>query len=174
MNCSSNSFPRQRSLARIAFLIAVVALPALDSYAQTRSGNDPYQKISFKTTKPCIIAATGEVTSLVKNNVELSVTEDWDCDGVPDAYDNCVGMPNPDQTDRDNNGIGDVCEAGVTIKAGPPTKSRSNAKVTVPAKGRSNKKSPPKPSRSKTKAKSSKEKQTADRSHSIAKTRRRR
>jgi len=83
-------------------------------------------------------------------------------------------MPNPAQTDTDNNGIGDVCEAGVTIKAGPPTKSSSNAKATVPAKGRSNKKSPPEPSGSRTKAKSRKDKQTADRSRSIAKTRRRR
>ena len=137
MYWSTDSFSLKTSLVRLAFVIAVVALPALGAYAQKQAAADPYQKISFKTTKPCTIPATGEVTSLVKNNVELSVTEDWDCDGVPDAYDNCVGMPNPAQTDTDNNGIGDVCEAGVTIKAGPPTKSRSNVKVIVPAKNKS-------------------------------------
>jgi hypothetical protein len=154
--------------------MAAVGLPALGAYAQKQAAADPYQEISFKITKPCMVAATGEVTALVKNGVELSVTEDWDCDGVPDAYDNCVGMPNPDQSDTDNNGIGDTCEAGVTIKAGPPTKSRSTIKAPVAAKTRSNKKSPPPESnRSKAIAKNRKHKQTDKRSRSIAKTRRR-
>jgi hypothetical protein len=136
MYCSTNSFPFKTTLVRLTFLIAVVALPALGAYAQKQAAADPYQKISFKTTKQCTIPATGEVTALIKSGVELSVTEDWDCDGVPDAFDNCVGMPNPDQTDNDNNGIGDVCEAGATIKAGPPAKSKSNARVKVPAKSK--------------------------------------
>jgi len=136
MYCFTNSFPRQNSLSRLAFLIAMVALPAVGAYAQKQGAADPYQKISFKTTKPCTVAATGEVTALVKSGVELSVTEDWDCDGVPDAYDNCVGIPNADQKDTDNNGIGDACEAAVTVKAEPPAKSRPIAKERVPAKSK--------------------------------------
>ena len=175
MYCFTNSFPRQRSFARLAFLIAVVALPAVGVFGQKQGAADPYQKISFKTTRPCTVAATGEVTALVKSGVELSVTEDWDCDGVPDAYDNCVGIPNADQKDTDNNGIGDACEAAVTVKAGPPVKSRPNVKTQVAAKETSHKKSPPPPnSRSNTKAKSRKHKKTDDRSRSIAKARRRR
>ncbi|MHC5023565.1 MAG: lamin tail domain-containing protein [Planctomycetota bacterium] len=35
---------------------------------------------------------------------------DADGDGIPDAEDNCPDLPNPDQSDCDNDGIGDVCE----------------------------------------------------------------
>jgi len=35
---------------------------------------------------------------------------DTDSDGVSDATDNCPKTPNPDQTDTDNNGVGDACE----------------------------------------------------------------
>jgi MYXO-CTERM domain-containing protein len=33
-----------------------------------------------------------------------------DGDGVPNATDNCPAVPNPDQTDTDGNGVGDVCQ----------------------------------------------------------------
>ncbi len=36
---------------------------------------------------------------------------DTDGDMVPDATDNCPAVFNPDQADRDNNGIGDACES---------------------------------------------------------------
>jgi len=35
---------------------------------------------------------------------------DLDLDGVEDSFDNCNGVPNPNQTDSDGNGIGDLCE----------------------------------------------------------------
>ena len=37
---------------------------------------------------------------------------DGDGDGVPDAEDNCRGVPNPDQADSDGDGLGDACEIG--------------------------------------------------------------
>ncbi len=38
------------------------------------------------------------------------VDGDIDGDGILDGVDNCINVPNPDQTDTDGNGVGDVCE----------------------------------------------------------------
>jgi hypothetical protein len=35
---------------------------------------------------------------------------DFDGDGIPDINDNCPDIPNPDQSDRDGDGIGNVCD----------------------------------------------------------------
>lgn len=36
---------------------------------------------------------------------------DVDFDGVPDELDNCPLVPNPDQVDTDEDGLGDVCDS---------------------------------------------------------------
>jgi hypothetical protein len=41
--------------------------------------------------------------------------DDADGDGVPDALDNCVDTPNPDQADADGDGVGDVCDSCPTV-----------------------------------------------------------
>ena len=38
--------------------------------------------------------------------------KDTDGDGIPDNFDNCPTVPNPDQADSNGNGIGDACDTG--------------------------------------------------------------
>jgi hypothetical protein len=45
---------------------------------------------------------------------------DRDKDGVPDFRDNCPDVPNPDQTDVDQNGIGAKCQTTTEIAPLPP------------------------------------------------------
>ncbi|MBW2495076.1 MAG: thrombospondin type 3 repeat-containing protein [Deltaproteobacteria bacterium] len=40
----------------------------------------------------------------------LALVDDVDGDGIPDAEDNCVEVPNQDQADLDLDGVGDVCD----------------------------------------------------------------
>lgn len=42
--------------------------------------------------------------------VDARCPGDLDCDGVPDAMDNCPTTKNADQHDEDNDGLGDVCD----------------------------------------------------------------
>ncbi len=50
------------------------------------------------------------VASIVPNPEYMRQQVDTDMDGVPDERDNCMALPNPDQTDLDRNGRGDVCD----------------------------------------------------------------
>lgn len=45
---------------------------------------------------------------------------DADRDGIPDVQDNCPKAANPDQTDVDRNGIGDICQTTPVIVPPPP------------------------------------------------------
>ena len=40
-----------------------------------------------------------------------ATTIDSDADGVPDSVDNCILVANPEQTDTDNDGFGNRCDA---------------------------------------------------------------
>ncbi len=51
-------------------------------------------------------------SSVYYDDVCIAPDVDTDGDDVPDACDNCPDAPNPDQSDTDNDGEGDACEAG--------------------------------------------------------------
>jgi len=51
----------------------------------------------------------------------LQGSADTDGDGIPDAQDNCPLVPNPDQRDSNNDGIGDACSASTPTPTPTPT-----------------------------------------------------
>ena len=59
----------------------------------------------------------GGFDAFVTKILDAPPAPDSDGDSVPDATDNCPNTPNPDQTDTDNDGLGDACDSN----APPPT-----------------------------------------------------
>ena len=129
-------------LASVVLVVGVLGASAQSKsiWQANPSGNDKpdadvFQKASFKRDAKtaekttCTVSLQGAVTALVKNGVELSTSDDWDCDGVPDAYDNCVGIANASQADANSNGIGDGCESEINVSAGRTPTKKPEAKI---------------------------------------------
>ena len=51
----------------------------------------------------------GSMAGLVTLAGPLNCPDDYDCDGIPDAEDNCPSHRNADQLDCDDDGYGDIC-----------------------------------------------------------------
>lgn len=60
------------------------------------------------------------------------VDGDIDGDGVPNSRDNCPFVPNPDQADKNHNGVGDVCEDPF-VAPGPEDDTTNPYKQLPPA-----------------------------------------
>lgn len=56
----------------------------------------------------------GHTNSHIKRDY-INVGSDTDGDGIIDKFDNCPSVVNPDQTDLDSDGVGDVCDSFVDI-----------------------------------------------------------
>lgn len=91
--------------------------------------------ILFITFNSCSREATFDIPLNVaqnksgKNKMENSniapcpYIDDADCDGVPNNTDNCRNISNPDQSDFDNDGIGNACDSDDGTGGTPPTSS---------------------------------------------------
>jgi subtilisin family serine protease len=55
------------------------------------------------------IPAGGEQFTYLSLQIPVE-SQDSDGDGIDDAVDNCIDVPNPDQADSDGDGIGDACD----------------------------------------------------------------
>ena len=65
---------------------------------------------SFKEGDVCDDGNDSTTNDRINENCECTGQGDNDGDGITDALDNCPGMPNADQADLDNDGIGNVCD----------------------------------------------------------------
>ncbi|MCH7878574.1 MAG: thrombospondin type 3 repeat-containing protein [candidate division Zixibacteria bacterium] len=81
-------------------LIRVTVLPLGVTYSDAIAG--------FSIT-PLAIAGAGASAELTVE-IEFIEFKDFDGDGVADQNDNCPTVPNPDQLDSNDNGIGDACD----------------------------------------------------------------
>ena len=71
-------------------------------------------ELIIKGLGSCIITAiqpaTKKYTQGVISTLFLMGDSDTDGDGIGDSKDNCYGLSNPDQSDIDRDGVGDVCD----------------------------------------------------------------
>jgi hypothetical protein len=68
---------------------------------------------------------------MCKADLLIHALEDADGDEIPDAFDNCPGVPNPDQSDSDGDGVGDACDAKISTTTTTVTTTRTTSTTIV-------------------------------------------
>jgi hypothetical protein len=74
--------------------------------------NSQWNDLNCLATQQVFCVFDGVVASTSDNCVNIPNVDqaDGDDDGVGDVCDNCFAVPNPDQADGDADGVGDLCE----------------------------------------------------------------
>ena len=67
-------------------------------------------KYAFAYITLLLVITTATLTSCSNDDGPTNAIVDTDNDGIPDSEDNCPNTANANQTDTNNNGIGDACE----------------------------------------------------------------
>jgi len=62
----------------------------------------------------CLLALIS-IGLLITPLMAVASCVDTDGDGICDAVDNCLVVPNPDQADADRDGVGDLCDNCLTV-----------------------------------------------------------
>ena len=65
--------------------------------------------LGFLGTVPAAQADNAESLAVLVEESATLICDDEDGDGVLDLLDNCWGVYNPDQSDRNGDGTGDAC-----------------------------------------------------------------
>lgn len=92
----------------------IFCLPRLDdstTYQEVCVPDEQIRGIDIDTPTPYIYCQNSGATGCVIPKLKLGFTlSDLDRDGTIEARDNCPGVSNPDQSDRDRDGVGDLCD----------------------------------------------------------------
>jgi len=111
--------------AGLLIVVGVVSfLLLIQTFAGTRPNASSKAAAVFPTPTP--VATATKINCVVPNQKRdlsppsdeltpenlrsMAENTDSDCDGIGNLYDNCAYTYNPQQQDRNRNGIGDACE----------------------------------------------------------------
>src|SRR5215204_5434231 len=104
------------SVTTLIIVLALAAMPAVEARPKDKAGANP-REVAAETRpaeESALVAYSAEHSAPAPDSPGSSdertlLALDADGDYIPDAFDNCPDVQNPDQADADGDGIGDAC-----------------------------------------------------------------